>query len=31
VLVGILLITNYITVLNGYFIRLTPEWLWKRL
>ncbi len=31
VLVGILLITNYMTVLNGYFIRLTPEWLWNRL
>ena len=31
VLAGILLFTNYITVLNGYFIRLTPQWLWNRL
>ena len=31
VVVGILLFTNYITVLNGYFIRLTPQWLWNRL
>ncbi len=31
VLVGILLFTNYITMLNAYFIRLTPEWLWNRL
>ncbi|MBI4526287.1 MAG: cytochrome c biogenesis protein CcdA [Deltaproteobacteria bacterium] len=31
VLVGILLITDYMTVLNIYAIRLTPEWLLKRL
>lgn len=31
VLGGTLLFTNYMTVLNGYFIRLTPQWLWNRL
>ncbi len=31
VIVGILLLTNYITVLNIYALRLTPEWLFKRL
>jgi cytochrome c-type biogenesis protein len=31
VLVGVLLYTNYMTVLNGYLIALTPEWLWERL
>ena len=31
VIVGTLLYTNYMTVLNGYLIALTPEWLWERL
>jgi cytochrome c-type biogenesis protein len=31
VIVGILLITDYMTLLNTYAIRLTPEWLFKRL
>jgi cytochrome c-type biogenesis protein len=31
VIVGVLLYTNYITVLNGYLIALTPRWLWERL
>lgn len=31
VIVGILLITNYMTLLNVYAIRFTPEWLLKRL
>jgi len=31
VLAGILLFTGYMTVLNTYFIRLTPQWLWDRL
>jgi len=31
VVVGILLITDYMTLLNIYAIRLTPEWLIKRL
>jgi len=31
VLVGILLITDYMTLLNIYAIRFTPEWLFKRL
>ena len=31
VAVGVLLFTGYITVLNTYFIRMTPEWLIKRL
>jgi len=31
IIVGILLITDYMTVLNIYAIRLTPEWLIKRL
>lgn len=31
VIVGILLITDYITLLNIYAIRFTPEWLFKRL
>ena len=30
-IVGILLITDYITVLNSYAIRLTPQWLIKKL
>ena len=31
VAVGSLLFTGYFTVLNTYFIRLTPEWLLRRL
>lgn len=31
VIVGILLITDYITLLNTYAIRFTPEWLIKKL
>ena len=31
VIVGILLITDYMTLLNTYAIRFTPEWLIKRL
>jgi cytochrome c-type biogenesis protein len=31
VIMGILVFTNYVSVLNGYFIQLTPEWLWRRL
>ena len=31
IIVGILLITDYMTVLNIYAIRFTPEWLIKRL
>ncbi|HWP56402.1 MAG TPA: cytochrome c biogenesis protein CcdA [Candidatus Acidoferrales bacterium] len=31
VLVGVLLITDYMTVLNIYALRLTPEWLIKKL
>lgn len=31
VIVGVLLITDYITLLNIYALRLTPEWLIKRL
>jgi len=31
VIVGILLVTDYMTLLNIYAIRLTPEWLIKRL
>jgi len=31
IVVGILLITDYMTLLNIYAIRLTPEWLIKRL
>jgi cytochrome c-type biogenesis protein len=31
VIMGILVFTNYVSVLNTYFIRLTPEWLWRRL
>lgn len=29
--VGLLLVTNYMSYLNAYFISLTPEWLLKRL
>ena len=31
IIVGILLITDYLTLLNIYAIRFTPEWLIKRL
>lgn len=31
IIVGVLLITDYMTVLNIYAIRFTPEWLLKRL
>ncbi len=31
VLAGILLFSGYMTALNSYFIRLTPQWLWDRL
>jgi cytochrome c-type biogenesis protein len=31
VIVGILLVTDYFTLLNIYAIRFTPEWLYKRL
>lgn len=31
VIVGMLLVTDYITVLNTHALRLTPEWLLKRL
>jgi cytochrome c-type biogenesis protein len=31
VAVGILLVTDYFTLLNTYAIRFTPEWLYKRL
>jgi cytochrome c-type biogenesis protein len=31
VIVGVLVITNYYTVLNAWAISLTPEWLLKRL
>jgi cytochrome c-type biogenesis protein len=31
VLMGVLVFTNYVSVLNTYFIQLTPEWLWRRL
>jgi hypothetical protein len=31
IVVGILLITDYMTLLNIYAIRFTPEWLIKRL
>jgi cytochrome c-type biogenesis protein len=31
VTMGILVFTNYVSVLNTYFIQFTPQWLWKRL
>lgn len=31
VLVGVLIFSGYLTVLNGYLIGLTPQWLWKLL
>ncbi len=30
-IVGTLLLTDYMTILNTYFISLTPDWLFKRL
>ncbi|MBI2524971.1 MAG: hypothetical protein HYY95_21720 [Candidatus Rokubacteria bacterium] len=29
--VGLLLVLNYMTILNAYFISLTPQWLLERL
>ncbi len=29
--VGLLLVLNYLTMLNGYFISFTPQWLLERL
>jgi hypothetical protein len=31
IIVGILLITDYMTLLNAYVLRFTPEWLLQRL
>ena len=31
VIAGILLVTGYMTILNQYAIKLTPQWLWSRL
>lgn len=31
ILVGILIFTGYLTVLNTYAIQFTPAWLWERL
>ena len=31
IFVGILLITDYMTLLNSYVLRFTPDWLLKRL
>jgi len=31
VLIGILLFTGYLTLLNSYLISITPAWLWERL
>jgi len=31
VIVGTLLLTDYMTILNTYFITLTPDWLFQRL
>ena len=31
VLIGVLLFTGYLTLLNSYLIGLTPAWLWERL
>ncbi len=31
VLVGVLVVTGYFTLLNGYLIQLTPPWLWRLL
>lgn len=31
VVAGVLLVTGYMSVLNQYALRLTPQWLWSRL
>jgi cytochrome c-type biogenesis protein len=31
ILVGILIFTGYLTVLNSIAIQFTPAWLWERL
>jgi hypothetical protein len=31
IFVGILLLTDYMTFLNAYVLRFTPDWLLKRL
>lgn len=31
VIIGVLLLTDYMTLLNAYALRFTPEWLFKRL
>lgn len=31
VLIGVLLFTGYLTLLNSYLISITPAWLWERL
>jgi cytochrome c-type biogenesis protein len=31
IVVGILLITDYMTFLNAYVLRFTPDWLLRRL
>jgi cytochrome c-type biogenesis protein len=31
IVVGILLLTDYMTLLNTYALRFTPDWLLKRL
>jgi cytochrome c-type biogenesis protein len=31
IIVGILLITDYMTILNSYVLRFTPQWLLQRL
>ena len=31
IIVGVLLITDYMTMLNAYALRFTPQWLLERL
>ncbi len=31
VLIGVMLFTGYLTLLNSYLISITPTWLWERL
>lgn len=31
VVAGVLLVTGYMSILNQYALRLTPQWLWSRL
>lgn len=31
VLIGVLLFSGYLTLLNSYLIGITPQWLWERL